>query len=189
MTLKLILASGSPRRHELLKYIRDDFKIVVGNFDESTVPFTGNFGEYVKALSKGKALEVANAIGEDAIVIGADTIVAFEGAVLGKPKDENHAFEMLKSLSGNTHFVYSGISVIKKSENKIISDFVCTKITFSNLTDSEIWEYIKTGDPLDKAGAYGIQGKAGVFVEKVEGCYYNVVGLPLNRLKNVLQNF
>lgn len=187
--MKLILASASPRRHELLKYIRDDFEIIVGNFDESIVPFTGDFGEYVKALSKGKALEVANSILEDVVVIGADTIVAFENQVLGKPKDENHAFEMLKSLSGNTHFVYSGITVLKKSENKVISDFVCTEIKFSKLTDSEIWEYVKTGEPLDKAGAYGIQGKAGVFVEKIEGCYYNVVGLPLNRLKNVLRNF
>ncbi len=120
------------------------------------------------------------------LVIGCDTLVAFNNKILGKPKDKKDAFEMLQALSGNEHEVYSGLAILDIKSNKIIKDFVCTKVKFSKLTSLQIEKYVNTGDPMDKAGAYGIQGKAGVFVENINGCYYNVVGLPLNKLNSML---
>lgn len=120
------------------------------------------------------------------LVIGCDTLVAFNNKILGKPKDKKDAFEMLQALSGNEHEVYSGLAILDVKSNKIIKDFVCTKVKFSKLTSLQIEKYVNTGDPMDKAGAYGIQGKAGVFVENINGCYYNVVGLPLNKLNSML---
>lgn len=112
-----------------------------------------------------------------------------DNKVLGKPKNEFEAFQMLMSLSDNWHEVYSGITLIDTKNQKIISDAVCTKVRFSNITKEDIQKYIETGEPMDKAGAYGIQGFGGVFVEKIEGCYYNVVGLPLNTLSRMLKQF
>ncbi|KGM96396.1 septum formation inhibitor Maf [Clostridium novyi A str. 4552] len=183
--MKVILASASERRQELLKRIVDDFEIIVSDFDESTVEFNGDFSSYVQKLAKGKANSVSNSIKEDAIVIGCDTIVAFDGKVLGKPKDEMQAFDMLKALSGNVHRVYSGIAVVDTKNNDIRTESVCTNVRFSTLTNEKIKKYISTKEPMDKAGAYGIQGFGGVFVEEINGDYYNVVGLPLNRLYKI----
>lgn len=180
--MKVILASASERRQELLKRIIDDFEIIVSDFDESTVKFNGDFSVYVQELAKGKAESVANNIKEDAMVIGCDTIVAFNGKVLGKPKDETQAFNMLKALSGNVHSVYSGIAVLDTKSSNISTESVCTNVKFSTITNEKINKYISTKEPMDKAGAYGIQGLGGVFVEEINGDYYNVVGLPLNRL-------
>ncbi|EDS76653.1 septum formation protein Maf [Clostridium botulinum C str. Eklund] len=180
--MKVILASASERRQELLKRIVDDFEIIVSDFDESTVEFNGDFSSYVQKLAKGKANSVSNNIKEDAIVIGCDTMVAFDGKVLGKPEDEMQAFDMLKALSGNIHEVYSGIAVVDTKKNDIRTESVCTNVRFSTLTNEKIKKYISTKEPMDKAGAYGIQGFGGVFVEEINGDYYNVVGLPLNRL-------
>nr|WP_096877952.1 Maf-like protein [Clostridium amazonitimonense] len=187
MDLNIILASASERRHELLKRITEDFKIIISDFDEDSIAFRGNFEEYVKSLSEGKAREVSNLCDEECIIIGCDTIVAFNGEVLGKPKDRQEAFDMLKSLSGNIHEVYSGITIIRNKDKHVLSQSVCTKVKFSYLTEEEIITYIDTGEPFDKAGAYGIQGYGGVFVESIEGCYYNVVGLPVNKLKSLLK--
>lgn len=185
--MKIVLASASERRKELLARITKDYDIIVSDFDEDKVPFKGDVSLYVKELSLGKAQDVEQKINESSIIIAADTVVSLEGEVLGKPKTELHAYNMLKTLSGNTHQVYSGITIINTSNKKIMSEVVCTDVKFSKLTDEEINNYISTKEPMDKAGAYGIQGFGGVFVEEIKGCYYNVVGLPLNKLNKMLK--
>ncbi|QGU94908.1 Maf-like protein [Clostridium bovifaecis] len=185
--MKLILASASERRQELLKRITSDFDIIVSDFDEEKVSFQGSCGEYVTKLAKGKAENVANRIGNDAIVIGCDTIVSFKEHVLGKPRNELEAFSMLRLLSGSIHQVYSGVAVIDTKTKNVKIDYVCTDVKFSSISDEEIKSYIATGEPMDKAGAYGIQGFGGVFVEEITGDYYNVVGLPLNKLNKMLK--
>ena len=187
MKLKYILASGSESRQELLHRVVEDFNVSVSDFDETEVVFNGDIDKYVKELALGKALNVKEKTKEDAIIISGDTIVVLENNILGKPKGEKDAFNMLKSLSGKTHRVYSGLAVVNTSNNKVEKESLYTEVKFSNLTDEEIKSYIKTGEPLDKAGAYGIQGYGGVFVEKINGCYYNVVGLPLNLLNKMLK--
>ncbi|MGO5072667.1 Maf-like protein [Clostridium sporogenes] len=184
----IILASASQRRQELLKRILGNFQIIVSDFDESSISFKNNIPSYVMNLAEGKARSVSKKImdQDNSLIIGCDTIVAFNNRILGKPKDKKDAFEMLQALSGNEHEVYSGLAILDIKSNKIIKDFVCTKVKFSKLTLSQIEKYINTGDPMDKAGAYGIQGKAGIFVENINGCYYNVVGLPLNKLNSML---
>ncbi|MDP4143858.1 MAG: Maf-like protein [Bacillota bacterium] len=184
--MKLILASASARRQELLKRITENFKIIVSDFDEDKVSFCGDFQDYVIALAKGKAQQVALGQNDEALVIGCDTIVAINDRVLGKPKDKQDAYNMLKLLSGNTHKVYSGIAIINTATSQVLTDYAVTEVKFSSISDEEIWNYIESGDPMDKAGAYGIQGKAAIFIEEIHGCYYNVVGLPLNKLYNML---
>ena len=181
----IILASGSPRRKELLTQIGIPFEIVKAEGEEvitTTVP-----EEAVKELSRQKAREVDTRTDGD-VVIGADTVVAADHQILGKPKDKNHAFEMLKLLSNNVHRVYSGVAVINNQKNIMKSECLYTEVYFSEISDDEIWRYIESGECLDKAGAYGIQGYGGVFAEKINGCYYNVVGLPLNLLNKMIKN-
>lgn len=185
--MKYVLASGSLRRQELLHRIVDDFEILVSNFDEDSVIFDGNVEEYVINLAKGKALSTKECLKEDAIIIAGDTIVVLEDEILGKPKNEEDAYNMLKNLSGKTHRVYSGIVLINMYNNKVEEASLYTEVRISNLSDEEIRDYIITREPLDKAGAYGIQGFGGVFVEGIDGCYYNVVGLPLNLLNKMLK--
>lgn len=187
--MKVILASKSPRRHEILQKLVEDFKVVESNFDESTINFNGDVEEYVKDLSRNKAIEVSKEINEPSIVIAADTVVFQDGKVLEKPKCEDDAFSMLSSLSGNTHKVYSGICLINTEDGTVISDYDCTEVRFSDLTPRQIRNYINSGEPMDKAGAYGIQGLGGAFVEGINGCYYNVMGLPLNKLYKALEKY
>ncbi len=184
--MKYVLASGSERRQELLHRIVDEFDIIVSDFDESKVLFKDNIDDYVINLAKGKSLSVKESLKEDSIIIAGDTIVVLENKILGKPSNENDAYNMLKLLSGKTHRVYSGIVVINMYNKKIEQESLYTEVKFSNLSDEEIKAYIKTGEPFDKAGAYGIQGYGGVFIESINGCYYNVVGLPLNLLNKML---
>lgn len=186
--MRYILASASERRQELLHRIVNDFDIIVSNFDEDSVRIGESIEEYVIELAEGKANNIIENIIGDAIVIAADTIVTLDNEVLGKPKDKNHAFEMLKLLSGRTHRVYSAVVVINSKNQKSEKKCLYTEVKFSEITDEEIKQYIETKEPLDKAGAYGIQGKGGVFVEKINGCYYNVVGLPLNTLNKMIKN-
>lgn len=186
--MKYILASASERRQELLHRIVNDFDIVVSNFDEDSVIIGKSIEEYVIELAEGKAKDVIKNITEDAVIIAADTIVALDNKILGKPKNEDNAFEMLKLLSGKTHRVYSAVVVINTNNEKIEKECLYTEVKFSEITDEEIRQYIQTKEPLDKAGAYGIQGYGGVFVEKINGCYYNVVGLPLNTLNKMIKN-
>ena len=187
--MRLVLASASERRRELLRRLDIDFEILVSEFDEESILFSGDCSDYVKVLSEGKVMEVSNKLeGEEpAIIIGSDTIVSIDGDILGKPKSKEDAFLMLKKLSGKSHEVYSGITLYDTEKKIKISDFQCTKVLFSEITDEIINWYIETGEPMDKAGAYGIQGYAGAFVKEIQGCYYNIVGLPLNKLSFMLR--
>ncbi|MPQ42499.1 Maf-like protein [Clostridium tarantellae] len=187
--MKVILASKSPRRQELLGRLVDDFEIIESKFDENSIMFKGNPEEYVKELSKAKAEAVFHNEKSESIIISADTVVVHEGRVLGKPKNEEEAYSMLKALSGNTHKVYSGFCVLNTKNASAICDCCCTEVKFSKLTNEQIQKYIKSEEPFDKAGAYGIQGLGGVFVEGISGCYYNVMGLPINRLNNILSQY
>ncbi|MFA9398953.1 MAG: Maf-like protein [Clostridiaceae bacterium] len=184
--INTILASASPRRKELLSRITSEFQVVVSNFDEDTVAFSGDVEKYVMEIAKGKALDVAKQYKED-IVIGCDTVVVYENKVLGKPKDKIEAYDMLKMLSDRTHFVYSGLFIIDTKRNIIRNNFEKTEVFFSKLTEKDITRYIDTGEPMDKAGAYGIQGKGGIFVKKINGCFYNVMGLPINKLNSMIR--
>lgn len=227
MKYRLILASASPRRKELLEQIGAEFEVVPAAGEEkitSTEP-----EQIVLELSRQKALEVAGKIfppgtcvpqekqkilsgleghlglkaseegnaepkpsglegrpglkaSEGIVVLGADTLVAFQGRVLGKPKGEEDAVRMLKMLSGNTHSVFTGVSMIVLHKNKEIEEFSFfeeTKVTMYPMTKRQIQAYVKTGEPMDKAGAYGIQGKCAIYIEKIAGDYNNVVGLPV----------
>ena len=186
--LKFILASASERRKDLLSRIVSNFEVKISNFDEEKVEISTNIENYVKTLAEGKAKDVALNCDNDSIIIGADTIVVIGDNILGKPKDKNHAFQMLKLLSNNVHRVYSGVAVINNQKNIMKSECLYTEVYFSEISDDEIWRYIESGECLDKAGAYGIQGYGGVFAEKINGCYYNVVGLPLNLLNKMIKN-
>ncbi len=198
--MNIILASASIRRAELLEKVTNDFKIVVSDFVEENIPFSGNCGDYVMALARGKAMDICSKVKKPSAIIGSDTVVYINGKVLGKPKDREDAFQMLSDLSDNTHEVYTGIAIINTETQEIITEYVCTKVKFSKLSEigrkvrkigdqrykvprqKQINKYIESGEPFDKAGAYGIQGAAAVFVEEIHGCYYNVVGLPVNKL-------
>ena len=184
--MKIVLASASERRQELLSRLVENFEIIVSEFDENEVVFEGNVKEYVENVALGKAIDVQKNIHDDSLIISADTIVTLDNKILGKPKDAEEAFSMLKELSGRTHNVYSGVVLLNARSGEIIKDSLCTEVKFSKLNDEEIKKYIESKEPLDKAGAYGIQGKGGIFVEEIKGCYYNVVGLPLNKLKKMM---
>lgn len=179
----IILASKSPRRKELLSVITKDFVIKTAEVDEA-LPAGIAPDKAVEYLSKIKAEPFKN---EKDIVIGADTVVAIDGKILGKPKDRNDAVDMLKTLRGREHNVFTGVTVI--SGNKANTFSVETRVKFFPLTDDEIENYISTGEPFDKAGGYGIQGKGSLLVEKIDGDYFNVVGLPVSRLAKILVDF
>ena len=185
--MDIILASASPRRAELLKKITSNFEIMASDFEESDILFSGNCGDYVMTLAKGKAMAICNSVKKPAAIIGCDTVVYLKGKVLGKPKDIYEAFKMLSDLSNNTHEVYTGIAVINTQTQEINTDYVCTRVKFSKLSDKEINNYIESKEPLDMAGAYAIQGGASLFVQEIEGCYYSVVGLPVNKLYYMLR--
>ena len=180
--MQLILASQSPRRKELLGLLRLPFIIRAADIDETMDDRLSPYDE-VARLAKLKALATQRAF--DDVVIAADTIVVCENEVLCEPKDEEDAFRMLRLLSGRDHQVMTGLCVLRGDRIR-----VCTEVTdihFKPLSDSEILSYIRTGEPMDKAGAYGIQGYASQFAEKINGDYYNVVGLPVCRLGQILQ--
>ena len=197
---KIILASSSPRRRELMAQAGFAFEVLVSEADETIETETP--GEMVEVLSERKAAAVAEEITrqgfaeESVLLVGADTMVAIDGKKLGKPKDEKGAEEMLEELSGRTHQVYTGVTLIrlKKAENgSILQESRTfsegTDVSFYPLTKEEIRSYIATGEPMDKAWAYGIQGKAAVFVNEIKGDYNNVVGLPIARLYQELKNW
>ncbi len=182
---KIILASESPRRAELLKQIGLDFKIMPSAVDEGKEPKESLEG-YVKRVALSKA-EKAAVDFKDAIIIAADTIVVINKKRLGKPESPESAIAMLKKLSGRCHTVMTGVAVVDAVKNKRAAKAVLTKVWFKKLSDKEIKEYVKSGEPLDKAGGYGIQGRAAVFVKRIEGEYFNIVGLPLNTLYEMLK--
>lgn len=180
--MNIILASQSPRRRELMEKLNIPFTVRVADIDETMDPSV-SVAEGVAGLSRRKAEAVPREKGD--IVIAADTVVVCDGTVLGKPTDEKDAFRMLASLSGRTHQVMTGITVLQNE--KAVSHTEITEVSFRTLADREILAYIATGDPMDKAGAYGIQNGAAVFVEKIRGDYFNVVGLPVCRLSLILK--
>lgn len=178
--MKIILASKSPRRREILETMGVCFEIDVADVDE-TVEETLTPVEAVCEISKRKAAAVLQRHkAEDCIVISADTVVVIDGKIIGKPKSAEDAFNILKFLSGRTHEVYTGFTVSGKGEEK--TGFEVTKVHFKELCDDDIRRYIATGEPMDKAGAYGIQQKGNLFVEYIHGDYYNVVGFPISKI-------
>ncbi|CUU03580.1 septum formation protein [Candidatus Thermokryptus mobilis] len=184
----IVLASASPRRQVLLKQIGLKFTVHPSGIDEDSIQSISP-ADHVLNLSKKKATEVAKKY-DDAIIISADTIVVLEGEIINKPKDPNEAKQMLRKLSGKTHQVYTGFTILDTKTGRFISDFEVTDVKFRELSDEEIDEYVATGSPLDKAGAYGIQDDYGaVFVEKINGCFYNVVGFPLTKFYLRMKEF
>ncbi len=180
--MKLILASQSPRRQELLRLFGIPFTVQVADIDETMDLKKSAFHE-VARVSRCKALAVPREM--DDVVVAADTVVVCEGRVLGKPKSEAQAREMLSLLSGRDHQVMTGVTVLRGSRERVFTEV--TDLHFRPLSPKEIDRYIRSGEPMDKAGAYGIQGGAALFCEKMAGDYYNVMGLPVCRLGQVLK--
>lgn len=187
--MKIILASASPRRAEILRNAGVPFEVHPADIDEAVLP-----GETARAmvarLAEAKARAVAAQIGHsgvDAIIVGADTTVELHRLILGKPHDAAHAREMLAKLSGRTHHVLTGIFLLRLRGHAVRSAVETSAVTFALLNKEEINAYVSTGEPLGKAGAYAIQGLAGRFIPRVDGCYFNVVGLPLAKLCTLLR--
>lgn len=180
----LILASASPRRKELLQLIEDEFEIFVSDVCEEGL--SGSVQEQVVTLAKKKAEDIFLLHPND-IVIGADTLVFACGEVMGKPKDREDARRMMKMLSGKEHEVYTGVCVISAKKTK--AEAFCTKVVFEQIDKAELDDYLDTADIMDKAGAYAIQEQAAKFVKGIEGCYFNVMGLPVSALYRMLKEF
>jgi septum formation protein len=187
---KYVLASKSPRRKKLLEQIGLTFEVKPSSVKEKEVYFDGSPKEYAQALAEMKAQNIAAEYKHsDTIIIGADTIVVLDGKTLNKPIDNNNAIEMLKSLSGRTHTVLTGVALIDCVSGIMLSNIQTTQVTFRELDDDEIESYVAGGSPMDKAGAYGIQDDFGaVFVSEIAGCYYNIVGFPLEMFYTMLKN-
>lgn len=185
---EFILASGSPRRKELLSAIGIDFDVVVSDADEDSISKDAPVEIYVQELALLKAAATAKNVlkKKKALIIAADTIVTLDGKILGKPQDEDDAFNMLSELSGRTHAVYTGYCIMRISDGFTVCNRVKTEVTFKLLDDEKIRSYIRTGEPMDKAGAYGIQGLGALLIEKIDGDYFNVVGLPISSLADTL---
>lgn len=181
----IILASGSPRRKEILENIGVDFTIIKSDLDEIVRNDEGA-DQIAMSLAFEKAIDVSEKAEEDDIIIAADTIV-LKDRVLGKPKDYDDAFSMLKSLSNDVHYVLTGIAVVQKSTNKKIIGCETTKVYIKELSDARIANYINTGEVWDKAGSYAIQGYGALLIDRLEGDYFNVVGLPVVKLEEILK--
>ena len=182
--MRIILASGSPRRKELLEMLKvENLEIIPAKGEEADHPELSP-AELVKELSRCKAAEIAPVHEADTVTIGADTIVVLDSQVLGKPADEAEAAKMLRSLSGRSHTVYTGVTLIRGET--VLSRAERTEVRFRSISDDEIARYIATGEPMDKAGSYGAQGYASLFVEGLDGDFFNVMGLPLCLLGKML---
>ena len=182
----LILASGSPRRRQLLEQIGLTFVVRSSDVDESVSPGLTP-AQVVESLSARKGEAVAAEAVPGDLVLSADTVVALDGAILGKPRDRAEAEAMLTALSGRTHQVYTGVTLLQ--DGRRLTEHEVTAVTFRPLSPGEIAAYVSTGEPMDKAGAYGIQGLGALLVERLEGDYFNVMGLPLCRLGEMLAQF
>lgn len=182
MKYRLILASASPRRREILARVGAEFEVIPATGEEM---LTSRKPEQAALeLSRQKAEETAGTLSRDAgniVVLGADTIVSLDGEILGKPKDKEDAVRMLGMLNGREHSVFTGVTMIVRGSGseKIISFYEETRVFMYPMTEKQIQAYVETGEPMDKAGSYGIQGKCAVYIEKIVGDYYNVVGLPV----------
>ena len=213
MNKKIILASASPRRKELLENIGLKFEVIPSGIDENieNKPFSfakrecskslkggfagledfcaAHFFELIENIAFEKVLDVKEKIHYPAIIIGSDTVVIINNKILGKPENKEDAFNMLKLLSGKTHRVISAIAVYDTETKKVIKDSVMSEVTFRKLDNQEIQSYIESGEPMDKAGAYGIQKKGAMLVEKINGCYFNVMGISVVKLYEILKEF
>jgi len=180
-----MLASASPRRKQMLRELGIRFSVVPGSFDEPPHSKGEAPSVYVRKNAEGKARSAAHKV-ENALVIGADTIVVYRGRVLGKPGSLKDAFAYLQLLNGRTHAVHTGLCVFDTSDSSCLSDYEKTQVTFRKLTEAEIRAYLGRIHPMDKAGAYAIQGEGALIVESIAGCYYNVMGFPIARLEQML---
>ena len=183
--MALILASGSPRRRELLSLYTTDFTVCVSDFDESAVT-ADTPAQLVEKLACGKCLAVAKAH-PDAVVIGCDTVVDVEGEVFGKPHSVEDAKRMLRALSGTTHAVHTGVCVARGGRTEHFVD--SCRVTFFPISEEEIDRYAATEEPYDKAGAYAIQGRAALWLDRIEGDYYTIMGLPVSRTAQLVERF
>ncbi len=184
----IILASASPRRAEILNQLGLEFQVIPSAVSEVIPERSATPNELVTELALHKASDVSRKI-ERGLVIAADTLVVLGETIFGKPSGPAEAVEMLARLSGKIHSVYTGIALIQASSGRTEVGCSETRVKFKTVSMAEIKSYVATGEPLDKAGAYGIQGKGGVLVEAIEGCYYNVVGLPVSKLADMLREF
>ncbi|KHS56786.1 MULTISPECIES: Maf family protein [Terrisporobacter] len=184
--MDIILASKSPRRREILENTKVRFSVKESQIDE-IIKVNESPKETVMRLAYEKALEVANS-NKDSLVIGADTIVVINEQILGKPKNEEEAYNMIKLLSGKTHYVITGFALINLSLNKKVIDCEVSQVTFKELSEECIKDYINTKESLDKAGAYGIQGYGGLLVKNIQGDYFNIVGLPISKISDCLKD-
>jgi septum formation protein len=185
--LKLVLASDSPRREEILEQLDLKFTIVTPKIDESNFD-NSNPVELVKILAEKKAASVSGLV-EDALIIAADTVVVYNDQILGKPAGKYEARKMLKQLSSDQHQVITGVAVLNSQTGESHIDYNITDVKMAAISDREIENYVETGEPLDKAGAYAIQGFGGLFVEEIKGSYYSVMGLPIHLLSRLLDKF
>ncbi|HKL13159.1 MAG TPA: Maf family protein [Halanaerobiales bacterium] len=184
---KIILASSSDRRKDLLTRLGIKYTAMPSKIDESGFDYERP-EKLVQELSLAKASNVAKVV-ENALIIAADTIVAYDNKILGKPEDEEDAKKMLKLIENDTHEVYTGIALISANDEMHFLDYDVTEVYMRKINDEEIDRYIKTGEPMDKAGSYGIQGKGGIFVNKIIGSYFTVMGLPIHMLSMALKSF
>lgn len=184
--MDIILASKSPRRREILENTKVRFSIKESQIEE-IIKDNETPKETVMRLAYEKALDVANN-NKESLVIGADTIVVIDDQILGKPKNEEEAYNMIKLLSGKTHYVITGFALINLTLNKRVIDCEVSQVTFKELSDECIKDYINTKESLDKAGAYGIQGYGGLLVKNIQGDYFNIVGLPISKISDCLKD-
>ncbi len=184
--MNIILASGSPRRREILANTSVKFSVITSDVDEKIFDYEEPT-QLVLRLAFEKCMDVAVNNTKE-VVIGADTIVVLDDEILGKPKNEDEAFKMLKKLSNREHQVITGMSIVNLEKNKKIVDYAISNVKFKNLTDQDIIDYISTKEYLDKAGAYGIQGYGALLVEQIKGDYFNIVGLPISKLSDILKD-
>lgn len=178
MRSAVVLASASPRRRELLSLVLDDFLVETSSVDETEFLFDASSAS-IEQAALAKALDVAGRSGEEFVIIAADTVISFQGRLLGKPEDEKHAEAILKQLRGNVHAVITGVAILDPRGSTRYLFHESTQVRMQDCADSEILEYIATGEPMDKAGAYAIQGIGGKLVHSIKGCYPNVIGFPL----------
>lgn len=183
--MDIILASASPRRKEILGNTNLKFEVIKSDIDEVILPEESPC-QVVMRLAYEKSMYIAYN-NKNKLIIGADTIVCLDNIILGKPKDKLDAIEMIKKLSGRTHQVITGISLINLDANKKIIDYVVSNVKFKNLSHEDVMDYIQTNESLDKAGAYGIQGYGALLVEEIQGDYFNIVGLPISKLSDLLK--
>lgn len=182
--MKIVLASQSPRRKELLSYIVEDFEVCPSNIDETIAPGTSP-EEAVRNLSFQKASAVANKF-ENSLVIGSDTVVVYGDKIIGKAETPEEAVATLRMLSGNDHYVFTGVTILNTNDNSFLQEIVKTKVSFRDIPDKMLEAYIQSGEYLDKAGSYAIQGRGALFVDAISGDYFTIMGFPINTIYKML---